>query len=90
MDTRLRTKLRAGGSRMHYQQFDYSTSGTDDELSEVMFLVPPDPVDADRMEPEVPFVYLNYSVTMSVRALRHHEYLLPKSSPPYWEHQPHC
>ena len=25
MDTRLRTKLRAGGSRMHYQQFDYST-----------------------------------------------------------------
>ena len=52
MDTRLRTKLRAGGSRMHYQQFDYSTSGTDDELSEVMLPVPPDPVDADRLEPE--------------------------------------
>ena len=53
MDTRLRTKLRAGGSRMHYQQFDYSTSGTDDELSGVMLPVPPDPVDADRVEPEV-------------------------------------
>ena len=98
MDTRLRTKLRAGGSRMHYQQFDYSTSGTDDELSEVMLPVPPDPVDADRREPEatppqinlyhLPIVYPNYSQTMSVRALRHHEYLLPKNSPPYWEHQP--
>ena len=54
MDTRLRTKLRAGGSRMHYQQFDYSTSGTDDELSEIMLPVPPDPVDADRRELEVP------------------------------------
>ena len=54
MDTRLRTKLRAGGSRMHYQQFDYSTSSTDDELSEIMLPVPPDPVDADRREPEVP------------------------------------
>ena len=52
MDTRLRTKLRAGGSRMHYQQFDYSTSGTDDELSEVMLPVLPDPADADRREPE--------------------------------------
>ena len=52
MDTRLRTKLRAGGSRMHYQQFDYSTSGTDDELSEIMLPVPPDPVDVDRREPE--------------------------------------
>ena len=100
MDTRLRTKLRAGGSRMHYRQFDYSTSGTDDELSEVMLPVPPDPVDAVRREPEVstpiqinryhlPIVYLNYSQTMSARALRHHEYLLPKNSPPYWEHQPH-
>ena len=54
MDTRLRTKLRAGGSSMHYQQFDYSTSGTDDELSEIMLSVPPDPVDADRRKPEVP------------------------------------
>ena len=56
MDTRLRTKLRAGGSRMHYQQFDYSTSGTDDELSEIMLPVPPDPVDVDRreLEPQLP------------------------------------
>ena len=54
MDTRLRTKLRAGGSRMHYQQFDYSTSGTDDELSEIMLPVPPDLVDAHRREPEIP------------------------------------
>ena len=56
MDTRLRTKLRAGGSRMHYQQFDYSTSGTDDELSDVMLPVPPDPVDADQVAPEVPML----------------------------------
>ena len=54
MDTRLRTKLRAGGSRMHYQQFDYSTSGTDDELSDFMLPVPPNPVDADQVEPEAP------------------------------------
>ena len=26
MDSRLRTRMRAGGSRLHYQQFDYSTS----------------------------------------------------------------
>ena len=26
MDTRLRTRMRAGGSRLHYQQFDYSSS----------------------------------------------------------------
>ena len=31
MDTRLRTKLRAGGTRQHYQQFDFSTSETDDQ-----------------------------------------------------------
>ena len=54
MDTRLRTKLRAGGSRTHYQQFDYSTSGTDDELSDVMLPVPPDPIDAGQAEPEAP------------------------------------
>ena len=54
MDTRLRTKLRAGGSRMHYQQFDYSTSGTDDELSDVMLPVPPDLFNAGQAEPEVP------------------------------------
>ena len=54
MDTRLRTKLRAGGSRMHYQQFDYSTSSTDDELSDAMLPVPPDPIDAGQAEPEAP------------------------------------
>ena len=62
MDTRLRTKLRAGGSRKHYQQFDYSTSGTDDELSEVMLPIPPDPVDADRVEPETPLPPSDQSV----------------------------
>ena len=56
MNSRLRTKLRAGGSRQHYQQFDYSKSETDDEPSEAMLpipicspqqehpLLPPDPV----------------------------------------------
>ena len=56
MDTRLRTKLRVGGSRMHYQQFNYSTSGTDDELFDVMLPVPLDPVDADQVAPEVPML----------------------------------
>ena len=41
MDTRLRTKQRAGGSRLRYQQFDYSTFGTDDELSSAMLPIPP-------------------------------------------------
>ena len=36
MNTRLRTRLRAGGSRQHYQQFDSSTSETDDESSGAM------------------------------------------------------
>ena len=39
---------------MHYQQFDYSTSGTDDELSDVMLPVPPDLFNADQAEPEAP------------------------------------
>ena len=39
MDTRLRTRMRAGGSRLHYQQFDYSSSDpersrSDDLLSD--------------------------------------------------------
>ena len=33
MNTRLRTKLLAGGTRQHFQQIDYSTSETDDETS---------------------------------------------------------
>ena len=34
METRLRTKMRAGNSRLHYQQFDYSTSDPERERSE--------------------------------------------------------
>ena len=51
MVTRPRTKLPAGSSRMHYQQFDYSTSGTDDEMSNTVFLMPRNPPDADHVEP---------------------------------------
>ena len=40
MDTRLHTKLRAGGTRQHYQQFDYSTSDTDEETHDEMFPIP--------------------------------------------------
>ena len=36
MDTRLRTRMRAGGSRPHYQQFDYSTSDPECERSDVL------------------------------------------------------
>ena len=35
MDTRLRTRMLAGGSRLHYQQFDYSSTESDDERSDV-------------------------------------------------------
>ena len=35
MDTRLRTRMRAGGSRLHYQQFNYSSTETEDERSDV-------------------------------------------------------
>ena len=40
METRLRTKLRAGGTRQHYQQFDYSTSDTDEETHGAMLPIP--------------------------------------------------
>ena len=36
MDTRLRTRMRAGGSRLHYQQFDYSLTDTEGERSDVL------------------------------------------------------
>ena len=36
MDTRLRTRMRAGGSRLHYQQFDHSSTESDDERSDVL------------------------------------------------------
>ena len=34
MDTRLRTRMRAGGSRLHYQQFDYSSSYSESSRSD--------------------------------------------------------
>ena len=36
MDTGLRTRMCAGGSRLHYQQFDYSSTDSDDERSDVL------------------------------------------------------
>ena len=36
MDTRLRTRTRAGGSRLHYQQFDHSETESEDERSDVL------------------------------------------------------
>ena len=50
---------------MHYQQFEYFTSGTDDELSDVMLPVPPDPVDADQVEPEAPMPSSDQSVSLT-------------------------
>ena len=50
MDTRLSTKLRAGGSRMLYQLFDYSTSGTDYELSETTLPILTYPQDLEQPE----------------------------------------
>ena len=40
MNTLLRSKLRAGGSRQHCQQFDYSTSESDSEPSGAMLPIP--------------------------------------------------
>ena len=42
MDTRRRTRMRAGGSRLHYQQFDYSTSNTESARSEALLSDAPD------------------------------------------------
>ena len=36
MDTRLRTRMRVGDSRLHYQQFDYSATESDDERTDVL------------------------------------------------------
>ena len=63
MDTRLRKKLRAGCSRMHYQQFDCSSSSTDDELSEVMLPIPPLLIDADQVEPQAPSPMSDQSIS---------------------------
>ena len=65
MDTRLRRKLRAGGSRMHYQHFGYSTSGTDDELSVWL------PFLHRISQYHLHDNYRNYAPTMSVRARCH-------------------
>ena len=63
MDTCLRSKNRAGGSRMHYQQFGYSTSGTDEELSDVMLPFPPPLIDANPVEPEAPSTTSDHSIS---------------------------
>ena len=47
MDTRLRTRMQAGGSRLHYQQFDYSTSGQERALSEDLMSDAPDHFEAE-------------------------------------------
>ena len=54
MDTRLRSKLRAGGSHMQYQQFDYSTSSSDNEVSDVMLPMLPPHIQPDPSEPGIP------------------------------------
>ena len=56
MNTRLRTKLRAGGSQPNYQQFDYSTLDPDDEPSGAMLPVPTYPQDLDQpiLPPDLP------------------------------------
>ena len=46
MDTRLRTRMRARGSRLHYQQFDYSTSDPERERSEDLLSDEPNPSEA--------------------------------------------
>ena len=66
-----------------------------------MLPIPPDPVNADRMEPDFPQPTSDQSVSPTQRLPQlfsdHerarsplHEYLLPKNRHPYWEHQPHC
>ena len=47
MDTRLRTRMRAGGSRPHYQQFDYSTSDPERERSDDLLSDELDPSGAE-------------------------------------------
>ena len=56
MNTRLRTKLRAGQSQPHYQQFDYSTLELDDKPSGTMLPIPTYPQDRDQatLPPDLP------------------------------------
>ena len=53
-DTRLRTNLRAGGSRMHYQQLASSADRTEYEMSNIMLPIPLQRPDSDQMEPTAP------------------------------------
>ena len=50
MDTRLRIRFRADGYRMQYLQFDYSSSGTDDELYDAMLPMRAYPQDLNQPE----------------------------------------
>ena len=52
---------------MHYQHFDYSTSGTDEEMSDVMLPIPPNPIDADQVKPEAPIPSSDQSVSPTKR-----------------------
>ena len=63
MDTRLPTKVRAGNSRKQYQQFDYSTPGTDDEMPFVMLPMSLMPTDANHAEPEAPIPASEVSIS---------------------------
>ena len=47
METRLRTRMRAGGSRLQYQQFDYSTSDPEPQRSGDLLSNEPNPSDAE-------------------------------------------
>ena len=52
-------------ARMHYRQFVYSTTGTEDELSGVMLPILPNPIDADHLEPTAPIPSLDQSVSLT-------------------------
>ena len=57
MDTRLRTRMRAGGSRLHYQQFDFSSSDPERARSEDLMSDAPDHSEAEPpalLEPLMP------------------------------------
>ena len=48
---------------MHYQQFDYSNSGTDDEMSQVMLPIPPLHLDTNPVESEAPIPSSDQSIS---------------------------
>ena len=72
METRLRTRMRAGGSRFHYQQFDYFTSDPErarsgDLLSDAPDHAAAEPhalVEASKI-PMNSFYHLNLQITTS-------------------------